>query len=445
MSEKDKMTGYDELDLPFSLEAEQAVLGAIIIDGEVVDKVAGILPNAKYFYVNTHRDIYAAVLDLFFKGETIDRVMLLEKLKKNKVFDENTEKTFLMDLAENCPAASNAAEYAVIVREKYNARQFINALREAIHDTFEGTKELPAHINELEKRIIDIRNDTVNSLEPLSKALVKEFNRLDASYRNSDSSKPIPTGFGGLDKVITGLERSDLILLAARPGMGKTSFALNIARNIAVECKKAVAFFSLEMGTKQLVSRLISAEASVHKTKLHTGELSDEEWAKIVRAGEVISNSDIYLDDTPRITVAEIKSKLKQLKKVDFVVIDYLQLMISERAESRVQEVSEITKSLKTLAKELNVPVLCVSQLSRAPEKRADHRPMISDLGTSDSIIQYADIVLLLYREGYYANLNDSQNDDNSGECIVAKNNCGKTANIMLNWQGDYMRFESTN
>ena len=431
--------------LPFSLEAEQAVLGAIITDGEVVDEVAGILPDAKYFYVNTHRDIYAAVLDLLFNGETIDIITLLEQLKKNKAFDENTEKTFLMDLAENCPTASNAAEYAAIVREKYYVRKFINALRDTIRDASDGTNELPALINVLDQRITEIRRDTLSSLEPFSKALVREFNRLDASYRNNGSSNPIPTGFGELDKVINGLERSDLILLAARPGMGKTSFALNIARNIAVECKKAVAFFSLEMGTKQLVSRLISAEVSVHKTKLHTGELSDEEWAKIVRAGDLISNCDIYLDNTPRITVAEIKAKLKQLKKVDFVVIDYLQLMISERAESRVQEVSEITKSLKTLAKELNVPVLCVSQLSRAPEKRADHRPMISDLGTSDSIIPYADIVLLIYREGYYANLNDSQNDDNSGECIVAKNNHGKTATVMLKWQGDYMRFESTN
>lgn len=430
---------------PFSLEAEQAVLGAIIIDGEVVDEVAGILPDAKYFYVNTHRDIYAAVLDLLFNGETIDIITLLEQLKKNRVFDENTGKTFLVDLVENCPAASNAAEYAAIVREKYYVRKFINALQDTIREASDGTNELPDIINDLDQKITEIRRDTLSSLEPLSKALVSEFIRLDASYRNNDSSKPIPTGFGELDKVITGFERSDLILLAARPGMGKTSFALNIARNVAVESKKAVAFFSLEMETKQLVSRLISAETSIPKTTLQTGELSDEEWAKIVRAGELISNCDIYLDDTPRITVAEIKSKLKQLKSVDFVVIDYLQLMISERAESRVQEVSEITKSLKALAKELNVPVLCVSQLGRAPEKRSDHRPIISDLGTSDSIIQCADIVLLLYREGYYANLNDAQIDPDIGECIVAKNNHGKAATVMLKWQGDYMRFESTN
>lgn len=396
--------------------------------------------------MNTHRDIYAAVLDLLFNGETIDIITLLEQLKKNKAFDENTEKTFLMDLAENCPTASNAAEYAAIVREKYYVREFINALRDTIRDASDGTNELPALINILDQRITEIRRDTISSLEPLTKALVSEFNRLDASYRNNDSSKPIPTGFSDLDKVITGLEHSDLILLAARPGMGKTSFALNIARNVAVESKKAVAFFSLEIGTKQLVSRLISAEASVQKTKLYTGELSDEEWLRIISAGEVASKCDIHLDSTPNITVSEIRSKLKLLENIDFVVVDYLQLMTSDRkVGSRIQEVSEITKSLKMLAKEFNVPVLCVSQLGSTPEKRSDHRPIISDLVTSDSIIQCADIVLLLYREGYYANLNDAQIDPNIGECIVAKNNHGKAATVMLNWQGDYMRFESTN
>ncbi len=449
MAENNMTTGYDGLNLPYSPEAEQAVLGAIIIDSDVINEVAGILTDSRFFHVNTHRDIYAAILDLYNKGKNIDFVTLLERLKKDKNFDESTGKTYLMDLAQNCPSVSNALEYAKIVREKFDVRSLINASRDTIRDASDGQIESQTLIDSAEQRIFDIRRDTINGLERLNKVLLREFDRLDALNNNSaDALKPIPTGLSDLDRVITGLNRSDLIFLAARPGMGKTSFALNIAKYVSMTCKKSVAFFTLEMSKEQLASRLLSSEALVGGTKLRTGHLSNDDWEHIVKAGDVLSKCDFYLDSTPSITVGEMKSKLRRLKNIDFVVIDYLQLMTSgRRIDNRVQEVSEITRSLKILAKELDVPVLCLSQLNRSAESRADHRPMISDLRESGSTEQDADIVLLLYREGYYGsqgdNGDDSQVDYNSGECIVAKNRHGETTSVKLHWQGEFMRFTS--
>ncbi|MCR5652674.1 MAG: replicative DNA helicase [Ruminococcus sp.] len=449
MAENNVTIGYDGLNLPYSPEAEQAVLGAIIIDSGVINEVAEVLTDPRYFHVNTHRDIYTSVLDLYNNGRNIDFVTLLEQLKKDRNFDESTGKTYLMDLAQNCPSISNAAEYAKIVREKYDVRSLINASRDTIRDASDGEIEPQTLIDAAEQRIFDIRRDTINGLEPLNKVLLREFDRLDALGSNADDAlKPIPTGLSDLDRVITGLNRSDLIFLAARPGMGKTSFALNIAKHVSMVCKKTVAFFTLEMSKEQLASRLLSSEALVGGTKLRTGHLNNDEWERIVKAGDVLAKCDFYLDSTPSITVGEMKSKLRRLKNIDFVVIDYLQLMTSgRRIDNRVQEVSEITRSLKILAKELDVPVLCLSQLNRSAESRADHRPMISDLRESGSTEQDADIVLLLYREGYYGNQadeqNDAQTDYNSGECIVAKNRHGETTSVKLHWQGEFMRFTS--
>jgi replicative DNA helicase len=446
-------TGYDGLNLPYSSEAEQAVLGAVILNNSVLDEVVEILGDSKFFYVATHRVIYSAMLDLFNTGKSVDFVTLLETLKRDRQFDDATGKTYLMDLAENCPSVSNAAEYAKIVREKYDVRRLINASRDIIDEASAGENEPKVLIDSAEQKIFDIRRDNTQGLEVLSKVVLREFDRLDALNRNADDLlRPIPSGIGDLDRVITGLNRSDLILLAARPGMGKTSFALNIARYASLTAKKTVAFFSLEMTKEQLASRLISTEALVQGTKLRTGKLSDEEWVRIVSAGDVLSKCEFYLDDTPGITVAEIKSKLRRLKNIDLVVIDYLQLMTSgRRIDNRVQEVSEITRNLKILAKEINVPVICLSQLNRAAESRQDHRPMLSDLRESGSIEQDADIILFLYREGYYAKSGESEDDapagpatdENSGECIVAKNRHGETTTVKLHWQGEFMRFTS--
>ena len=453
MADTNVKTGYDGLNLPYSSEAEQAVLGAVILNNSVLDEVVEILADSKFFYVATHRVIYSAMLDLFNTGKSVDFVTLLETLKRDRQFDDATGKTYLMDLAENCPSVSNAAEYAKIVREKYDVRRLINASRDIIDEASAGENEPKVLIDSAEQKIFDIRRDNTQGLEVLSKVVLREFDRLDALNRNADDLlRPIPSGIGDLDRVITGLNRSDLILLAARPGMGKTSFALNIARYASLTAKKTVAFFSLEMTKEQLASRLISTEALVQGTKLRTGKLSDEEWVRIVSAGDVLSKCEFYLDDTPGITVAEIKSKLRRLKNIDLVVIDYLQLMTSgRRIDNRVQEVSEITRNLKILAKEINVPVICLSQLNRAAESRQDHRPMLSDLRESGSIEQDADIILFLYREGYYAKSGESEDDapagpatdENSGECIVAKNRHGETTTVKLHWQGEFMRFTS--
>lgn len=294
-------------------------------------------------------------------------------------------------------------------------------------------------------RIKMIANNMTPPLEPLSKAMLRVLHRLDEINCKPDNSlKHIPTGFKDLDKVITGLNRSDLILLAARPGMGKTSFALDIAKHVAVNQKKAVAFFSLEMSTDQIATKLLSSEAMIPRTKIITSTLSDEEWERIVKAGGALAKCDLYLDSTPSISVSEMKSKLNRLKNIDFIVVDYLQLMSSVGENNNyVHEVSRIIKKLKRLAKELNVPVLCVSQLSRSPELRSDHRPIISDFGKMYPALQDVDTVLLLYREGYYTNPSDTQIDDKSCECIVAKNSHGKTDSVMLEWQSEFMRFKS--
>ncbi|WP_293969014.1 replicative DNA helicase [uncultured Ruminococcus sp.] len=442
---------YDGLNMPYSPEAEQAVLGAIILDSTVFDKVVDYIKSPEYFYVALHKLIFMQMQEMINFGAAIDFVTLLEKLKQNKAFDEATGKTYLMDLVNNCPSISNAEAYAKVIADKYNIRRLITASREIIDDASAGDEEPSVLIDSAEQKIFDIRKGNEKSgLERINSVILQTFDRLDAlNSETDDSMKPISTGIGDLDRVITGLNRSDLILLAARPGMGKTSFALNIARNAACTSKKTVAFFSLEMSKEQLASRLLSTEALISGTKLRTGKLNDEEWSRLIPASDVLSKAELYLDDTPGITITEMKSRLRRLRNLDLVVIDYLQLMGSgRRIDNRVQEISEITRNLKILAKEMNVPVITLSQLSRASEQRTDHRPQLSDLRDSGSIEQDADIVLFLYREGYYSEKSADQAaptaDMNSGECIVAKNRHGEAKSVKLHWQGEFMRFTGT-
>lgn len=442
---------YDGLNMPYSPEAEQAVLGAIILDSTVFDKVVDYIKSPEYFYVALHKLIFMQMQEMINFGAAIDFVTLLEKLKQNKAFDEATGKTYLMDLVNNCPSISNAEAYAQVIADKYNIRRLITASREIIDDASAGDEEPSVLIDSAEQKIFDIRKGNEKSgLERINSVILQTFDRLDAlNSETDDSMKPISTGIGDLDRVITGLNRSDLILLAARPGMGKTSFALNIARNAACTSKKTVAFFSLEMSKEQLASRLLSTEALISGTKLRTGKLNDEEWSRLIPASDVLSKAELYLDDTPGITITEMKSRLRRLRNLDLVVIDYLQLMGSgRRIDNRVQEISEITRNLKILAKEMNVPVITLSQLSRASEQRTDHRPQLSDLRDSGSIEQDADIVLFLYREGYYSEKSADQAaptaDMNSGECIVAKNRHGEAKSVKLHWQGEFMRFTGT-
>ena len=333
-------SGYDGLKLPFSAEAEQSVLGAILLDSQCLDRIAEILPNPDYFYLANHRLIYAVMLEMFTLGQPIDFVTVLDNLKKDSDFEENTAKTYLLQLAQIVPSIKNAQTYAYIVRDNYDVRTLITTARDIIEDASSGTNDAAMLLDSAEQRIFDIRQGkNMQGLQRINETIIETFDRLDAL--NSDENQlyqGIPTGIYDLDETITGLNRSDLILLAARPGMGKTSFALNIARHVAVKEKRKVAFFSLEMTKEQLTARLLSTEAMVGGVKLRIGKLADDEWIRLVEAGDVLSKTEIYFDDTPGITVPEMKAKLRRLKNVDLVVIDYLQLMSGgRRIDNRVQ------------------------------------------------------------------------------------------------------------
>ena len=436
----------DGLNLPYNSEAEQAVLGAILMDPEALASAMEILPSGDYFYLSTHKQIYNAMIELFTLSKPVDIVTVLNSINGKREAPDGDIKNYLMNLADFCPSISRVRDYAIIVRDKYLLRSLIVSSREIIEDAASAGEDVSKVIDSAEQRIFDIRdNKSKTGLEPIGDVILETFDRLDLlNSEESELYKGIPTGIGLLDNVITGLNRSDLILLAARPGMGKTIFALNIAKHVALKCKRKVAFFSLEMTKEQLASRLLSMEALISGTTLRTGKLSTDEWVRLIEAGDVLSKTNMYLDDTPGINVPEIKAKLRRLKGVDLLIIDYLQLMsASRRIDNRVQEISEITRNLKILAKEFNVPVLTLSQLSRASEQRAEHKPQLSDLRDSGSIEQDADIVLFLYREDYYKNSEGGSEDadKNSGECIVAKNRHGETRSVPLHWQGEFMRF----
>lgn len=440
---------YSGVNLPFSLEAEQSVLGAVLLDASCLDAVLQILPAPAYFYQSSHRAIYTVMLALSNAGKPVDYVTVLEALRSEAGFEEDGGKAYLLQLAQIVPSISHVETYARTVRDKHDVRLLISASREILEQASAGADEAATLLDAAEQRIFDIRRGrNMQGLERIDRTILETFDRLDLlNSPESERYRGVPTGIKLLDDTITGLNRTDLILLAARPGMGKTSFALNIARHAAVTCHKRVAFFSLEMTREQLASRLLSTEAQIGGTKLRSGKLSEEEWPRLVEAGDVLSKTEMYFDDDSSITVPEMKAKLRRLRDVDLVVIDYLQLMSSgARIENRVQEISAITRNLKVMAKELDVPVLCLSQLSRDSEKRTTHKPMLSDLRDSGSIEQDADIVLFLYRENYYAGQGDEQGptpdeDQNSGECIISKNRHGETRSVPLHWQGEFMRF----
>ena len=438
------------LSMPFSLEAEQSVLGAVLLEPSCLATVAEILPKAEYFYAVNNQMIYGVMLEMFTLGLPVDFVTVLEKLKENEEFDEATGKVYLTQLAQLVPSLSNVAVYANIVRDKYDVRTLMQAARHILDDASEGTEESSLLLDMAEQRIFDIRQGkNMRGLQPVREILLETFDRLDLlNSPDRDKYKGIPTGIGELDALITGLNRSDLIVLAARPGVGKTSFGLNIARHASVTGKRRVAFFSLEMGREQLVSRLLSAEAVVEGNRLRSGDLTEGDWVKLVEAGDILSKAEMYFDDNPSITVPEMKAKLRRLGGVDLVLVDYLQLMNSaRRIDNRVQEITEITRSLKIMAKELDVPVIAMSQLRRPTDRAKDHRPGLSELRDSGSIEQDADIVIFLHREAYNATSEGGEitenMDTNAAEIIVAKNRHGRTDTIPVHWQGEYMRFTS--
>ena len=437
--------------LPYSVEAEQAVLGSVLIDPQCLNEIA-VQIKTEYFYIPQHREIYSAMSSMYELSQTIDFVSLLEKLKSDGVYDEAGVKAYLTQLVQTVPSAANVLTYVAIIRERYYARSLMSAAQDIIKDINENELDSGKLLDNAEQRIFEIRQGReISGLTHIKSVIENEtYDRLSkmADPETRADYVGIPCGIGELDKMITGLNKSDLIILGARPGMGKTSFALNIVRNVAMNTGKTVCFFSLEMTRDQLAQRMLSSEAGIKSEKLRTGELTDDEWTRLAQAGDALSKANIYFDETSSITVPEMKAKLRRMKHIDLVVVDYLGLMkAAKKTENRVNEVSEITRNLKIMAKDLKVPVIVCAQLSRGTEaKGKSHKPALADLRESGSIEQDADIVLFLYRESYYDNEksdDEDRSDETRAECIVAKNRHGEIGTVDLHWDGQFTRFTS--
>jgi len=429
--------------VPQSLEAEQAVLGSILIDSRCVSDIIGVL-RPEDFYQKHNRDIFETIYSMFNFSQVIDPVTLVEKMKERGVYDEKTTVSYLAQLMDVTPTAANVMQYVQIVRDKALLRSLLDASDEISETVRQEVGSASDILEAAEKKIFALRKDRGSeSLEHIGTILLKVYDRLNELAQSGRDIPGLSTGLHDLDKKINGLNKTDLILIAARPGMGKTSIALNIALSVAKSTDKTIAFFSLEMSREQLAMRLLSNESFVDNQKLVTGRLSDDEWNKIGLASSALSQTDIRVDDNPAITVAEMNAKCRRLDNLGLIVIDYLQLMTSaggsnRQSDNRVQVVSEISRALKIMAKELGVPVICLSQLSRANESRADKRPLLSDLRESGAIEQDADEVVFLYRDDYY---NENSEEKNVAECIVAKNRHGETGTVKLQWLPQYTTF----
>ena len=431
--------------MPHSVEAEQAVLGSMLIDARCVPEVIDQL-RSDDFYVRQNREIYETIYSMFNYSLTIDPVTVLENMRKNGVYDENVSRNYILQLMDTTPTAANVGEYVAIIKDKTLLRRVAEAAGDLTALIQQGTETGQDILEAAEQRIYAIRQGrAARGLIPISNVLIDVYDRLTELAASESAIPGLSTGLTDLDRAISGLNKSDLILLAARPGMGKTSMALNILLEAGKKSGKNVAFFSLEMSREQLALRLISSECFVDNKKLVTGKLTEEDWEKVAVAADSLNRSRIFIDDDSSVSVADISAKCRRMDNLGLVIIDYLQLMQSAggrtySGENRQQVVSDISRALKIMAKELDVPVLCLSQLSRANESRSDKRPMLSDLRESGAIEQDADIVLFLYRDDYY---NETSENHNLAECIIAKNRHGETGTVELQWLPEYTTFSS--
>ena len=432
--------------LPHSVEAEQAVLGSMLIDPRCVPDVIEQL-RPEDFYIRQNREIYETIYSMFNFSLTIDPVTVLENMRKNGVYDENVSRNYILQLMDTTPTAANVGEYVAIIKDKTLLRRIAETAGDMTAMVQQGTDSGQDVLEAAEQRIYAIRQGrSAQGLEPLSKILVDVFDQLQELSMSGSEVPGMATGFGDLDRTLTGFHGSELILLAARPGMGKTSFALNVLLHAGKFSGKSVVFFSLEMSREQLATRLISSEAFLDNKKLMTGKLSPDDWDKVTLASTALAHTKIYIDDNPSLSVADMNAKCRRIEDLGMVVIDYLQLMQSSGSttryagENRQQVVADISRALKIMAKELHVPVLCLSQLSRANESRSDKRPMLSDLRESGAIEQDADVVMFLYRDDYY---NKDSDKRNQAECIIAKNRRGETTTIPLQWLPEFTAFSS--
>ena len=429
--------------MPHSPEAEQAVLGAMLIDpgciSEVIDKV-----KASEFYIQANKDIFETIFSMFAYGQTIDPVTVLDQMKTRGVLKENSQ-IYLAELMQVTPTAANVLQYASIVRDRALLRALADVAGEINDMVFDGVGEADDMLEVAEKKVFALRQGrNVGGLMPVATVINNVYDQLSAAAASDSKIPGLTTGLNDLDDCILGLNKGDLVLVASRPGMGKTSIALNIALHVGKTSGRTVAVFSLEMAREQLVTRLLASESLVDSQKLQTGRLNQDEWRRLGAAAAVIAATDIRIDDNPTLSVADMNAQCRRLDNLGLIVIDYLQLMQSAggsakyASESRTQAVSDISRMLKIMAKELNVPVLCLSQLSRANESRQEKRPMLSDLRESGAIEQDADIVIGLYRDGYY---NKETTTPNKAEAIVLKNRHGNTGTIELMWLPEYTTY----
>ncbi len=429
--------------MPHSLEGEQAVLGSMLIDPDCVKNVMDRLRPGD-FHLRQNREIFETIYTMFTYARPIDGITVFGEMEKAGLTDDNT-RSYLAQLMEITPTSANVLEYADIVRDKALLRQVAQAAGEITALVQEGLGEASEILEASEQKIYAIRRGrSAQEMVPLRQVLPDVLDRLGEMSEHENHLPGLSTGLSAIDNKITGLNKSDLILLAARPGMGKTSLALNVALNVA-KGGRTVAVFSLEMSREQLATRLLSSEALVENNRLRTGLLRETDWEKIAGAATVLNQLNILIDDNPLLSVADMNAKCRRLDGLSLVVVDYLQLMTSaggnsRGGENRQQVVSDMSRMLKIMAKELNVPVVCLSQLSRANEKRDDKRPQLSDLRESGAIEQDADIVMFLYRDDYY---NEDSEKHNIAECIVAKNRHGETGKVELRWMPEYTQFST--
>ncbi len=431
---------------PQSLEAEQSVIGSMIMDREAIDAVKDTIIDEDFYHPDL-KLIFASIVDLFTSNKPVDLVTLQSKLQDENILDQVGGIEYLSKLAMAVPTSAHAKHYALIVKEKSTLRKVIKASQEIISDSYDGTQKIDAVLTGAEERIFNIVQKRDTAEFSSSAELVNPMlNKLELLTKNQGKVTGISTGFIDLDYRTAGMQPSDLVLVAARPSMGKTAFALNVVQYAAVHEKKVCAMFSLEMSKEQLLNRMVCSEAMVDAQKVRTGDLEDDDWSKISMGGAVIlADSPIYIDDTPGITIADMRAKCRKLKMdkgLDLIMIDYLQLMSGNgKTQSREQEISEISRGgLKALAREMSAPVIALSQLSRACESRADHRPMLSDLRESGAIEQDADVVMFLYRDEYY---HPDSELKNQAELIIAKQRNGPTGTVNLVWIGQYTKFKN--
>lgn len=430
--------------MPHSIEAEQSVVGAMLMDKDAI-LTASELISGQDFYQSAYGVIFDSMVELFNEGRPVDLVTLQDRLKEKDVPPEISSLEFVRDLVTAVPTSANVKYYAEIVADKSMMRRLIKLNDELSNICYAGNEPLPAILEKTEKSVFELlQKRNLGEYTPIRQVVLNALDRIERAAKNKGNVTGIPTGFNDLDYKLSGLQPSDLVLVAARPSMGKTAFVLNIAQYVAFKKEKGVAIFSLEMSKEQLVNRLFSLESQVDSQAIRTGNLKDSDWEKLIEGAGIIGKSNLIIDDTPGISVSELRSKCRKYKlehDIQLVIIDYLQLMtgsVGKHSESRQQEISEISRSLKALARELNVPVVALSQLSRAVEGRPDKRPMLSDLRESGAIEQDADVVMFIYRDEYY---NKDTEYKKQAEIIIAKQRNGPVGTVHLAWLADYTKF----